>query len=81
MLAKVVPIETSIAIFQTRASMPLGLSVPRYSVLLLRMKKAMKAIGSMSPQTAEVGIAIQGPTYFQSTTPATPGAGIRQASL
>ena len=81
MLAIVAQMETTIAIFQTRAFVPVGLFSPRYLLLLLRMKKAMKAIGSISPQMAEAGMAIQDPMYGQSTTPATPGAGIRQASL
>ena len=33
------------------------------------------------PQTAEVGIAIHGPIYFQSITPDIPGAGSKQAIL
>ena len=80
MLATVTPIEISMAMFQTTAFTPVGLSSPRYFLLLLRMKKAMKAIGSIRPQIAEVGIAIQGPIYFQRTTPITAGAGSRQAS-
>ena len=80
MLATVAPIEISIATFQTNALIPVGLFLPRYFLLLLRMKKAMKAIGSIRPQIAEAGIAIQDPIYPQSTTPTTPGAGIRQAS-
>ena len=81
MLAIVAPIETIIAIFQSNAFTPVGLSLPRYLLLLLRMKKAMKAMGNIRPQIAEAGIAIQGPIYFQRTTPTTPGAGIRHASL
>lgn len=80
MLATETAMEMTMAIFQTIAFVALGLASPRYFLLLLRMKKPTKAMGSINPQIADVGMAIQGPIYFQSTTPTKPGAGSRHAS-